>query len=111
MRNISFSMTTKQVYAQTKDITRRCGWAFLKVGDVLQAVEKCQGLKKGEKIVRICAIVVVSTRWEPLDAITPEDCIREGFPEMSPAQFVEMYCRANRWEPDKYVNRIEFRYL
>lgn len=110
-RNISFSMTTQQIYRREKTVTRRIGWAFLKPGDVLQAVEKAQGLKKGEKVKRICKIVVESTRWEPLNAITQSDCISEGFPDMTPNDFVEMFCRVNRWEPDKDVNRIEFRYI
>lgn len=110
-RNMSFSMTTEQVYRQQKTVTRRIGWGFLKPGDVLQAVEKAQGLKKGEKVKRICKIVVESTRWEPLCKITKEDCIKEGFPEMSPEQFVNMFCKANKWASYMDVNRIEFRYL
>jgi len=110
-RNISFSMTTEQVRRREKTVTRRIGWAFLKPGDVLQAVEKAQGLKKGEKVVRICEIVVESTRWEPLAKITKEDCGREGFPEMSPDQFIDMFCRANNWKPSLDVNRIEFTYI
>jgi len=110
-RNMSFSLTTEQMRRREKTVTRRIGWAFLKAGDVLWAVEKAQGLKKGEKVKRICMIRVVSQRWEPLNSITKDDCVREGFPEMEPAQFVEMFCRANRWEPWKDVNRIEFEYL
>ena len=110
-RNMSFTMTTEQVRRREKTVTRRIGWAFLKPGDVLCAVEKAQGLKKGEKVKRICKIVVVSTRWEPLDDITKEDCVKEGFPEMAPHEFCAMFCRANNWESGKDVNRIEFGYL
>ena len=51
MRNMSFFMTTGQMYAQTKDITRRFGWWLLEPGDIVCAVEKSQGLQKGEKIM------------------------------------------------------------
>jgi len=52
-----------------------------------------------------------SIRKERLDAITPADCVLEGFPEMTPAEFVAMYCKANKCNPDKVVTRIEFIYL
>ncbi len=110
-RNMSFSLTTEQMRRREKTVTRRIGWAFLRDGDVLWAVEKAQGLKKGEKVKRICLISVVFQRWEPLNSITKDDCVREGFPEMAPDEFVEMFCRANKWTPNKQVNRIEFRYI
>lgn len=70
MRNMSFSITTKQMYAGTKDVTRRLGWWNLKVGDVVMAVEKGMGLKKGEKVKRIYPIEIVSVSREPLQYIT-----------------------------------------
>lgn len=106
-RHMSFALTTAQVKAQTKDITRRFGWKFVKPGDVLWAVEKSQGLKKGEKVKRICLIEVVDSRWERLDAITQEDVIREGFPDWTPQQFIDFLNQP----PDKMVNRIVFKYL
>ena len=48
MRNMSYAMTTQQIIDETKDVTRRLGWADLRPGDRVQACEKCQGLKKGE---------------------------------------------------------------
>jgi hypothetical protein len=53
MRNMSFSLTTPQVYAGTKTVTRRLGWRFAKAGQRVCAVEKGMGLKKGEKVKRI----------------------------------------------------------
>ncbi|MEJ2655579.1 MAG: hypothetical protein P8012_00075 [Desulfobacterales bacterium] len=97
--------------SREKTVTRRVGWNFLKPGDILQAVEKAQGLKKGEKVKRICLIRVISCRHEPLNKITAADCILEGFPEMSPREFVNMFCAANKWHPSKDVNRIEFEYI
>lgn len=75
------------------------------------AVEKGMGLKRGEKVQRIGLVKVVSVRREPLNTITPEDVIREGFPGMSPAEFVEMFARHNGCAEDEPVNRIEFRHL
>ena len=109
-RNMSFMLTTGQIRNKTKDITRRLKWLFVKPGDILNAVEKGMGLKKGEKVVRICQIRVVSTRLEELNKITKEDCIREGFPEMAPREFVEMFCKHNKYEETKTVNRIVFEY-
>lgn len=111
MRNISFMLTVQQFKDRTKTVTRRNGWIFLKVGDQLMGCEKCQGLKKGEKINRLGPIEVVSFRRESLDAITQEDVIREGFPEMTPADFVAMYTKHNKCKPSTIVTRIEYKYL
>jgi len=110
-RNISFSLTTPQFRNRTKTVTRRLGWWALKPGTVLCGVEKVRGLKKGEKVKRLGLIEVVSVRRERLDAITAADVSREGFPEMTPDAFVEMFCRTHRCGLDAWVNRIEFRYL
>jgi hypothetical protein len=59
-------------------VTRRFGWWNLKPGDVLCAIEKGQGLKKGEHVKRICLIEVVSVRKEKLQDITEEDVAKEG---------------------------------
>jgi hypothetical protein len=111
-RNMSFMLTTQQILAGTKDVTRRLGWWTLKPGDQLNAVEKGMGLKRGQKVVRLRRIEVTSVRHERLDAITPEDVVREGFPEMTTSQFVEMFCRTHQGcTPATIVNRIEFKYL
>jgi hypothetical protein len=104
-------MTTKQIQRRTKDVTRRFGWWFLKEGDILHGVEKSMGLKKGEKIVRLCTIQVVSVRKEPLNEISQDDVIREGFPEWSPEDFVNFIVKHYRCDPSKEINRIEFKYL
>ena len=111
MRNMSFSKTTAQMYARTKTVTRRYGWWFLKPGDRLQAVEKSQGLRKGEKVKRICVIEVVSVRCEKLRDMTDDDCIREGFPEMGRTDFICMFVNAFRIDPCHEVTRIEFKYV
>lgn len=104
-------MTTAQIRSRTKDVTRRFGWWFLKPGDQIQAVEKAMGLKPGEKVRRLGLIEVVSTRSEPLSAITKADVVREGFPEWTPEQFVQMLVDHYKVAPNESVNRIEFRYL
>lgn len=111
MRNMSFTLTTRQVREQSKTHTRRLGWAFLKSGDVVMAVEKGQGLKKGDRVTRLGRIEIVSIRHERLDRITQEDVAREGFPELTPAAFVDMFARANMCWVGVMVAVIEFRYL
>lgn len=111
MRNMSFFLTTRQVREQIKDVTRRLGWEDLKPGERVQAIVKGQGLKKGEKIERLCVIECVSNRKEMLCEITPVEVLREGFNAMSPADFVAMFCKANGCEPRRMVNRIEFKYV
>lgn len=109
-RNISFSMTEPQFLDGTKDVTRRMGWLRLQTGDVLMACRKCMGLKPGETIVRLGEITVLSVRREPLDAITLDDVRREGFPGMTPEQFIAFFCKGHAGcRPDSIVTRIEFR--
>ena len=111
MRNMSFSMTTYQFRARRKTVTRRFGWWFLKPGEVVMGVEKSQGLKKGENVVRLGPFRVLSTRAEPLNAITRAELRLEGFPDMTPAAFVAMMSGRSGKPPDAPVNRIEYEYL
>lgn len=100
-----------------KDVTRRLGWKNLKVGELLQACVKCQGLGPGGKIERLCTIRVKSVRRERLDAMLTDpaygliECCREGFPKMSPQEFVDFFCAGHKGcTPDSEVTRIEFEY-
>ena len=111
-RNMSFSKTTEEIMDRSKTVTRRCGWWNIKPGEIINACEKCQGLKKGEKIKKFAQIRVLNTAPTQLNRITPEDCIREGFPYGNPVMFAAMFCHFNKGcEPSDIVNRIEFEYL
>jgi hypothetical protein len=112
MRNISFAITTDQVRNKTKTVTRRIGWLSLKPGEKLSGVEKCQGLKKGEKVKRIYDIEVVGVSRESLYQITPEEITREGFPGMTVPDFIKMFCKSHKnCFAETVVTRIEFKYL
>ncbi|MCK5014266.1 MAG: ASCH domain-containing protein [Candidatus Omnitrophica bacterium] len=108
---MSFALTTQQFKDKIKTVTRRFGWYFLKPGDVLWGVEKCMGFKKGEKIKRLGLIRIISAHKEVLSEITQEDCIKEGFPDMAPSEFVRMLCNHSKCAPNDTVNRIEFEYI
>lgn len=108
MRNMSFSLTTPQFVAGTKDVTRRMGWKNLKPGDLVQAVEKGMGLKKGEKVKKLAVIRVISARREKLCYMDEEDVAREGFPTWDTVDFVKMFMRANSCSADEIITRIEF---
>ncbi|ADG70097.1 hypothetical protein Plim_4290 (plasmid) [Planctopirus limnophila DSM 3776] len=111
MRNMSFMLTTQQILDRSKTVTRRLGWKFLKPGELLQACEKCQGLKPGEQLRKLAVIEVVSIRTEPLNAIRDDDVAREGFPDQHWHQFVDMFCEAMACRPTDPVQRIEFKYV
>jgi hypothetical protein len=133
MRNISFTETKPQFRARQKHRTRRGNkngptWKSLKPGDVLMGCEQCQGLGKGGKIVRMGPIVILETNFEPLDdiirrpmrTINPcslqpvwwsDETTMEGFPELTPAQFVDMFCAMNDCEPETEINNILFDYV
>jgi len=107
---MSFAMTTDQIRQGTKTVTRRFGWWFLKPGDLVLPVEKARGVRKEDLKVIRGPLRVVSVRKEQLNAITADDCVREGYPESSPQDFVEMLCGHYGCEADKECNRIEFEY-
>jgi hypothetical protein len=109
MRRMSFFLTQRQYRDGSKDVTRRLGHANIEAGERFLAIEKGQGLKKGERQVVLGENVCVSARAERLDAITKADCAREGFPDMTPAQFVSMFCKHMGCKPETVVTRIEFR--
>lgn len=117
MRNMSFKITTDQFRDRSKRVTRRLGWWDLKPGERLQGIEKGQGLKKGEKVVKLGVILVESAEQERLDRMITEpeygraECILEGFPEYTPEQFVAMFCAANGCAEDVQVNRIAYDYV
>ena len=111
-------MLTKEQYRnKTKFVTRRLRWGFTKVGDIYNGVEKALGLKKGEKMVKMGQHMITGHRWERLDLMLtkPEygaqEVILEGFPDMTPQEFVNMFCQHNRCAPEELVNRIRFEYL
>ena len=110
MRNMSFMLTTDQIRNKSKTVTRRLGWKFLKKNDLVRACKKCMGLKKGEKIEQLGIIKVVSVTEEKLYEMTKNECIKEGFPEMEPHEFVDMFCGEMKCFPHSTVTRIEFFY-
>lgn len=113
MRNISFALTTPQVRARQKWVTRRLGrwWStVLRKGDLLSACVKTQGIKAGE-LERICVIEVEDVRVETLRQISATDVVLEGFPDMNPYQFIVMFCEHMKCQQDQVVTRIEFRYV
>jgi hypothetical protein len=92
--------------------------------------EQCQGLGKGGKVVRMGPIVILETNIEPLDDIIkrpvrtmprriedqypfalPGETTLEGFPELTPPQFVMMFCQMNDCEPETEINNILFDYV
>jgi hypothetical protein len=114
---MSFMLTTEQAMNKTKTVTRRLGWWFLTPGDIVQQVERCQGLKKGETVKKIHLIRVVRVRQETLCRLLGDrrygraECIKEGFPDMYPEDFVLMFMKHNRCNMTTPVNRIEFEYI
>lgn len=113
---MSFALTTDQIKARTKTVTRRKGWNFLKTGEVINACVKCMGLKPGEKIQRLGQIRVTDVRREPLNAMAEvsygaAESAKEGFPHMAGTQFIHMFCKHMGGYADQEVTRIEFEYL
>jgi hypothetical protein len=111
VRRISFSLTERQFLAGHKTVTRRLGWRKLMPGDRLLGVRKAMGLKKGEKQVVLGELEVIRVELEPLHSIHQydDDCAKEGFPHLSPVEFVRFFCKSMNCKPETVVTRIEFR--
>lgn len=111
-------LTPGQILAGTKTVTRRIGWRWLKEGELLRPVRQCQGLKRGEKMqVLRGPLLVRSVRREALTEMLANpaygavECGLEGFPDLSPRQFVEMFCASHKGcTPQSVLTRIEFCY-
>ena len=111
-RNMSFALTTEQVLNETKTVTRRLGWKNLEQYQEVWACKKCMGLKKGEKVEKIAMLTILNVRREPLNAITQEEVVKEGFPDMTRDQFIKFFCKTHKGcTPDTEVTRIEFTQL
>lgn len=114
MRLMSFALTTVAFYRREKTVTRRLDWEDLEPGELLCGVQRCQGLRKGESPVRLAIIRVSSVRREPLLRIRkdPHEVVREGFPDMKPEEFVDVFCMHHRGcKPASLITRIEFNYV
>ena len=106
MRRISFGLTTQAILERRKTVTRRLGWAFIKPGDLLLAVDRLR-----TKTARKLAVIeVINVRVEPLWDIPADDVEREGFPHLTTMGFVEVFMRAMHCSAAEPVRRIEFRY-
>jgi hypothetical protein len=112
---MSFSLTTPQILARTKTVTRRLGWQFLQPGDLVQAVEKGMGLRKGERVKRLAVLRIKNVRREPLYFIHfrhIHDTALEGFPLMTNEEFIKFFCRSHKGcTPVTVITRIAFEYV
>ncbi len=119
MRLMSFSMTTQAYESCRKTVTRRLGWMDLEPDDVVMGCEKCMGLKRGEKVKRLHPFRTLSNASEPLMDIVRRpiretgipEVVLEGFPDLTPREFVDMFTAHNRCDPEDPVQRIEYKHL
>ena len=103
--------TGPQMLDRSKSVTRRLRWLWARPGMRVLAVSQCMGLRRGKRAEVYGVIEILSVRREPLSAITAEDCVAEGFPEFTPADFVAMFCAHMKCKPDVDVTRVEFRHV
>ncbi|MCV7286124.1 hypothetical protein H7J87_12375 [Mycolicibacterium wolinskyi] len=110
-RLMSVALTTEAVRRRQKTVTRRVGWQMLRPGDQLTLCPKVRGRRRGEPLDRIVTVDVVSVRREPLSAITTSDVTAEGFPEMTPADFIDFFCSTHHSvSSDSEITRIQWTY-
>jgi hypothetical protein len=108
---MSFMFTAQQMRDRTKTVTRRLGWRDLKPGTRLLAVERCQGIKPGQVVEVFGEIEVVDVRREHLRDIHVGEPEREGFPGMCCGEFVQMFCKHMKCDPNDLITRIEFKHV
>lgn len=92
---MSVALTTQAVRDRQKTQTRRAGWRHLKEGDQLALCPKVRGVRRDNREL-ITIVDVVSVRRELLRAITAEDVVAEGFPNLTTADFITFFCDSHR---------------
>lgn len=114
-RRMACSLTIDAVRSRIKTVTRRHAntWGALLPGQRLTLIEQGMGLPKGAEQVVLAETVVVSNEIVSLDDIDQADVDAEGFPHLTPAEFIDMWCRSHGvTDPANVrVRRIEWRYL
>lgn len=115
MKRMSFSLTPRQYLDGSKTATSRLGWANLKPGEHFMGVEKCMGIPKGGHQVKLGESACLSNTPTRLRDYTQAMVNAEGFPDMTPEEFVAFFCKhmtrdreGNRTTQDTVVNYIEF---
>jgi hypothetical protein len=111
MRRISFNLTQPQFRDRSKTETRRLGWKNAQPGEVLRAVNKIMGFRPGEKPETLGIIRLTDVRFEPLNTITLQEVIAEGFPDWSPKKFVDFFCSKMSCSPTRTVTVLEFEHV
>ncbi len=111
MKRMSFALTEAQFLDGSKTVTRRLGWKNIMVGDHFLAIRKGMGLKKGEKQVILGECVVIARRRERLGEICKIEVMQEGFPGMTPWEFVKMFSKHMNCNANQRVTRIKFKRL
>lgn len=118
-RLMSVAFTEDAVRTRAKTVTRRRGWwvdrrgrRVLTPGDQLTLCRKIMGRKRGEPLVRVAEVQVRDVRREPLELVDADEVAREGFPGMSPEEFMlRFFTEAQGIQPADLVTRIEWTYL
>ena len=111
MKLISCALTQPQILDESKTETRRLSWKNVKSGDRLCFVDRVMGFKKGQKPKRLKIVEVVKAWRERLCEINQEQVVCEGFPDMSPSEFVDMFCKNMKCQPETEVTVIQFKYV
>ena len=106
-RRMSCSMTIPQVLAKTKTETRRAPgtWVSTKPKDTLTLIDKCMGLKKGEKQKILATVIVAANYVEPILNIDEAAVTREGF-NCDPLEFAVFWAFAHGHGPRLRANGI-----
>jgi hypothetical protein len=107
---MSVALTTQAVRDRVKTQTRRDGWLRLRAGDQLALCPKYRGVRRADREL-ITIVDVRSVSREPLQAITAADVLAEGFPTLTPAEFVDFFVSTHRGvTPETDITRIEWAY-
>lgn len=104
---MSFRRTQRQLWAGEKDVTRRLGWWELaRPGLEFKAVSRTPR-NPGLNYLEMGVYRVLSNGPSRLGDVDRLECVREGFPDLSPTEFVDLFCHG-RPDHDLVVNRIEY---
>jgi len=110
VRRFVFAVPSPGVENRTKTVSRLSGSVGLIPGALFPAVmrEEAFGACHSRPVGRVR---ILNCRPEPLDQVTEAEVRREGFPDLTPSAFVDLFRAINGGERGQRVTRVEFEWV
>lgn len=107
---LDFPYTKKYIKNRVQTVTHRVECPDIQPGDLFIACEKFED-NEPCNILRHHQLRVVNKREEKLCNISQEDIYKEGFPNVTIAEYLDLFKRRYKCKDEQVVTRIEFKYV